>query len=136
MRTATHVLCVLLLLPAFAACAPSGNLASDAEQRRAARARGIDVEASPDEMFALRQIRADSLLSLPPDSLTGADTQWLLIYMQERERRNDEALTNEVRQSRTDAGKWIIGSTVAAAMIGLISFLVIQKQTDDILNGN
>lgn len=113
----------LVVLMIASGCSTSESIARSDEQRQRdwLASQGRAVPNDPAAALTERQVRADSLLALPPASLTAQDLQWLQVYYQSREQDNREAQTAEVRQTRRSAEGWIIGSLVVSAIVTVVS---------------
>lgn len=113
-----------LLFPlAFVLAACGTPYSQIVRQEREAAAAQARAQAAADSAFAVRQARADSLLSLPPDSLSATDLQWLQLYYQDRERADREATTAAARESMSNANKWIVASLGFSALLAFIYFM-------------
>lgn len=70
---------------------------------------GCASTAPPDDAWAM-DARADSLLALPPDSLSSAEWEWLRLYQQ---RKAEPAITRAELESSTHAA-------ATAAVVGVL----------------
>lgn len=120
MRIATVAIVVLIL----SGCAPTG-LSRYPENRSRVDRTQVDREARAQR--EVRRARADSLLALPPDSLSSNDLRWLQIFYQDRDQANRDEQTAEIKRTRQMANNWIIIGIVGSAVMGLVSYLVIVE---------
>lgn len=109
-----RLLYALALLLAISGCATIPE--SNQPRRRWGDPYQPTAAAPVDTAFVALQARADSLMALPPDSLTAAQLQWLQVYASERDRR-------DVQQTRASARR-SMSSATSLAFAGLVISMV------------
>ena len=80
--------------------------------------------------MAQRQARADSLLALPPDSLSAQHLAWLQLYYQDRDRADREATNAQRRESARATSNAIWTYLGISAVVAVLSFILLAEAAD------
>lgn len=86
--------------------------------------------ARPEPEFAHLDTRADSLLALPPDSLTAAQMEWLRFYEQRRAQRSADRRQEEVMAEVRRTNKTLTQLMAASVFLAVISYFVYHQSAN------